>query len=451
MKRFLALVALAVVAGTVAGSARSDTFAVFPGLLPSSGAQNAPGMAVPDSFSARPTRTQSLAVEELRPIWEAAGAAYGIPWPVLAAINKVESDFGKNMGPSSAGAVGWMQFMPTTWLAWGVDASGDGIADPWNARDAIFSAARYLAASGGGDELETAVFAYNHADWYVKEVLDLARVYADGGNELATTLEQLKHELQAAQDDVVRLNGALEDALVRQTDLLAQQADALRAIDRDDLVAERLEAEHRASTLGAEAGDQRDRVAELRSAIARAQARLREARRRTQAASFSPGIGQILSAPSYHDGWAFPVGGGPALVSVGHDHHDYPAADIAAPAGTPVYALANAQVLRAWDRPEGNCGIGVTMQTEDGQTWTYCHLSYLDAKVQPGVSLPVGAAVGLVGTTGHSTGPHLHLQLQPASSYPQEQDWFKSFGGNAFRWQGEQAETVAPVFAVVPS
>ena len=451
MKRLLAIVALVVVAGAAAGSARSDTFAVFDGLLPSSAAQNTPGLLVPESFTSPPAQAQSLAVEELRPIWEAAGAAYGIPWPVLAAINKVESDFGKNMGPSSAGAVGWMQFMPSTWLSWGMDADGDGIADPWNARDAIFSAARYLAASGGGNEIDQAVFAYNHADWYVKEVLDLARVYADGGNELATTLEQLKAELAAAQEDVVRLNGALERALARQTNLLSQQADALRAIDPDDLVAERLEAEHRAASLGTAASAQRGKVADLRSAIARAEARLREARRRTQAASFSPGVGQILSAPSYHDGWAFPVGGGPSLVSVGRDHHDYPAADIAAPAGTPVYALANARVLQAWDRPEGNCGIGVTMQTEDGQTWTYCHLSYLDVKVQAGVSLPVGTAVGLVGTTGHSTGPHLHLQLQPAGSYPQEQDWFKSFGGNAFRWQGEEPETVAPVFSVVPS
>ena len=64
---------------------------------------------------------------------------------MLAAINKIESNFGRNMGPSSAGAIGWMQFMPSTWLRWGVDANGDGVADPWNAYDAVFSAARYLA------------------------------------------------------------------------------------------------------------------------------------------------------------------------------------------------------------------------------------------------------------------------------------------------------------------
>ena len=75
------------------------------------------------------------------------GRGYGVPWNVLAAINKIESNFGRNMGPSSAGAIGWMQFMPSTWLRWGTDADGNGVADPWNPVDAVYSAARYLAAS----------------------------------------------------------------------------------------------------------------------------------------------------------------------------------------------------------------------------------------------------------------------------------------------------------------
>ena len=82
---------------------------------------------------------------------------------MLAAINKIESNFGRNMGPSSAGAVGWMQFMPSTWLRWGTDANGDGVADPWAPEDAVFSAARYLAAAGGRTDLYRGVFAYNHA------------------------------------------------------------------------------------------------------------------------------------------------------------------------------------------------------------------------------------------------------------------------------------------------
>ena len=69
-------------------------------------------------------------VPQLVQLWQRAGSAYGIPWQVLAAINKVESNFGRNMGPSSAGAVGWMQFMPSTWARWGVDANGDGHRRP---------------------------------------------------------------------------------------------------------------------------------------------------------------------------------------------------------------------------------------------------------------------------------------------------------------------------------
>jgi murein DD-endopeptidase MepM/ murein hydrolase activator NlpD len=74
------------------------------------------------------------------------------------------------------------------------------------------------------------------------------------------------------------------------------------------------------------------------------------------------------------------------------------------------------------------------MKTSDGQTWTYCHLSYLDPMVAPGAQLAAGDPVGLVGQTGSATGPHLHLQLQPASSYPQDQPWFQSFAGTAFQW-----------------
>jgi murein DD-endopeptidase MepM/ murein hydrolase activator NlpD len=160
-------------------------------------------------------------------------------------------------------------------------------------------------------------------------------------------------------------------------------------------------------------------------------------------------------APAADGSYVFPVGGGPALVSVSHAHHDYPAADIAAPAGSPVYALTAVIVERAWHTPSGNCGIGLTMRAEDGLAWTYCHLSYLDGAIQPGSFLSAGAPVGLVGSTGHSTGPHLHLQLQPAVAYPQEQPWFEALAGSAFAWQdgtgGLTPATVRthPVFSVV--
>lgn len=114
----------------------------------------------------------------LIPIYVAAGRAYNVPWNVLAAINQIETDFGRiRRQVSYAGALGWMQFMPGTWRAYGVDASGDGVADPFNPVDAIYAAARYLRASGAPDNLRRAVFAYNHADWYVKKVLGVAAQY----------------------------------------------------------------------------------------------------------------------------------------------------------------------------------------------------------------------------------------------------------------------------------
>jgi murein DD-endopeptidase MepM/ murein hydrolase activator NlpD len=121
-----------------------------------------------------------------------------------------------------------------------------------------------------------------------------------------------------------------------------------------------------------------------------------------------------------------------------------------------VYALADALVVAPID--DNRCGIGVTLTTADGQTWTYCHLSYRDPAVQAGTMLLAGALVGLVGSTGRSTGPHLHLQLQPATWYPQDQEWFRSFAGTAYTWQEaytglvdslDDAAVTGPVFAVV--
>src|SRR5918998_1970910 len=85
---------------------------------------------------------------QLMGTWKAAGRAFKINWKILAAITEIESGFGCNMGPSSAGALGWAQFMPATWKIWGMDADGNGKASPYNSTDAIFSSARSLRASG---------------------------------------------------------------------------------------------------------------------------------------------------------------------------------------------------------------------------------------------------------------------------------------------------------------
>jgi membrane-bound lytic murein transglycosylase B len=102
-------------------------------------------------------------------------------WTVLAAIGQIESGDGANNGPSSAGALGPMQFMPGTWAEWGINGFGPpGPPDIMNPLDAIPSAARMLCAAGAGNlaTLRGAIFAYNHATWYVDEVLALAGEYA---------------------------------------------------------------------------------------------------------------------------------------------------------------------------------------------------------------------------------------------------------------------------------
>ena len=117
-------------------------------------------------------------------LYQESAARYcpGLSWTVLAAIGEIESDNGQNMGPSSAGALGPMQFLPSTWATWGTDGFGDtGSPNIWNPYDAVPSAARMLCADGaaqGGQSLWNAIFDYNHASWYVDEVLTLADEYA---------------------------------------------------------------------------------------------------------------------------------------------------------------------------------------------------------------------------------------------------------------------------------
>jgi hypothetical protein len=127
----------------------------------------------------------------LLPIYQAAGIEYGIRWEILAAINEIETDYGRNLHVSSAGALGWMQFMPSTWATYGTDANKDGRRDPYNPVDAIFAAARYLNAAGYERSVRRAIFAYNHADWYVDSVLLRARLIAGTPADLIGSLTGL--------------------------------------------------------------------------------------------------------------------------------------------------------------------------------------------------------------------------------------------------------------------
>jgi hypothetical protein len=127
----------------------------------------------------------------LLPIYQAAGNQYGIRWEILAAINEIESDYGRNLSVSTAGAVGWMQFLPSTWRTYGVDANGDKKKDPYNPVDAIFAAANYLKAAGGQKDIRRAIFAYNHAGWYVDSVMLRAKLIAGVPGDLVGSLTGL--------------------------------------------------------------------------------------------------------------------------------------------------------------------------------------------------------------------------------------------------------------------
>lgn len=154
---------------------------------------------------------QPLIPEEFIPIYKAAEQEFGVPWYLLAAHHRVETIF-STMDPmlSPAGAEGPMQFMPCTFVGWshpscdglgegdipekdkvdpniikkyngyGIDANGDGKADPWDVEDAIFSAANFLAHSGAAEgEFEKAIFTYNHSDQYVDDVLYYMNLYKE--------------------------------------------------------------------------------------------------------------------------------------------------------------------------------------------------------------------------------------------------------------------------------
>jgi hypothetical protein len=115
-----------------------------------------------------------------------AAARFGLDWAVLAGIGRVECDHGRDPAPSctvegqlnSAGAGGPAQFLVSTWQRYGISATGQGPPDMWNPADAILSMANYLRASGAPENYRLAIYAYNHAWWYVADVLAWARRYS---------------------------------------------------------------------------------------------------------------------------------------------------------------------------------------------------------------------------------------------------------------------------------
>jgi hypothetical protein len=148
-----------------------------------------PGENRAEGTSSGDERVSALATAEIPAVYlhyyEEAARRYGLDWAMLAGIGKVECDHGRDPDPScgqegmtnSAGAGGPMQFLASTWAQYGVDGNSDGRVDRWDPADAIYSAANFLRASGAPGDYGRAIFAYNHAAWYVIEVEDWAAKY----------------------------------------------------------------------------------------------------------------------------------------------------------------------------------------------------------------------------------------------------------------------------------
>lgn len=153
---------------------------------------------------------------EYIPVYVAAEEKYGVPWTLLAAHHRIETRFSTTSTlVSPVGAEGHMQFMPCTFVGWqhpsckglgqgdiaekdktnpnvikkyggyGVDANGDGIADPYHIEDAVYSAANFLAIAGvSKGQLKKAIYQYNHSDKYVEDVLFYYKQYRDYSDQL---------------------------------------------------------------------------------------------------------------------------------------------------------------------------------------------------------------------------------------------------------------------------
>jgi cell wall-associated NlpC family hydrolase len=313
MRRLIPLLG-AVLALALSSTAAADTFRVQ---RPHGSGGGGAIAFTPDSTVVpfRGAQSGPMSFEALRGIWQAAGNAYGIPWEVLAAINKVETDFGRNLGPSSAGAIGWMQFMPSTWARWGVDANGDGVADPDNPTDAIFSAAHYLAGCGGQLDIAAAVYCYNHATWYVDEVLGLATQYSQNGGLGLFAVDQVQTRLDNARHEVATSRTQLKAVRAQARQLARREQRFLHVANTAPLLSDQLAARKQSVLIGVRRFAADSRAAQLRRALDTATTQLRTAQDQANAAFASSGT-QLLSTPVFTVGGADASGSGNSVVSI---------------------------------------------------------------------------------------------------------------------------------------
>jgi hypothetical protein len=402
----------------------------------------------------------------LMPIYQGASDAYGLgpQGPgVLAAINGIESGYGANLGPSSAGAIGWMQFLPSTWSVYGVDANGDGTADPNNPEDAIYAAARYLQAAGMPNDTAAAIFAYNHADWYVAEVLANAGCYggAIGTLGLGSGLQQMT--CKAAPHSHVPLDylWAFEDAAARY-DLGEHGVWALAAVARLESNFGRNMSPGQLISVGPLGldrdewnrfevdgdGDGRILHADIQDASATL-AREIWSRGDLRAGLFLHNqaewyVQQVLTQSDQLAGpctsqpgdWNVAL---PASVALGDSAVSNPVpgwqrgridmgVDFSAPPGTPILAPLDSVVVRTGAPGWPGGGGGVLLQLANGR-YMFIYES-VQALVQPGQRVRAGQVIALAGPTSLSTG--IEIGFADANGVPLAHDVYTE--GDVTAW-----------------
>lgn len=261
--------------------------------------------------SGTPTTFANTDMGQYKSIFLKAQSDYDVSWAVLAAIAKIESSFGQNMGPSSAGAIGFMQFMPDTWEKYKQDGNNDGNTDPYDPWDAVFSTANMLKQNGFKDSPEDAIFRYNHSNGYVTQIMELAYSYSS---------------------------------------------------------------------------------------------------------TMLPTGNGIWPLPSNYVAISSEYGNRPHPVYGDKRFHD--GIDLPAPEGTPVFAVQDGRVTWDWYR----AGYGLCVELNHGASETiYAHLSAIATKI--GTQVQEGDVIGYVGSTGLSTGPHLHFGVYVNNNPCNPEQW----------------------------
>lgn len=296
-------------------------------------------------------------------IYVTAGKASGLDWAVLAGVGSIEADHGRlnapgvTSGTNSSGAGGPMQFLVGTWNAYGVDGDGDGDKDIYDPRDAIPGAANYLKASGAPKDYRRALFAYNHATWYVEDVLRRAAKYRATGPADAAPLG-----LEVPGASVPAISGTAAPAPGTQN----------------------IVAEDPAGT--GEPGCAED------------------------------GVGEVVGDP-IAPGKYLPVPKGTPVTGLfgeSRPGHFHAGIDFAAPQGTPIVAIAAGRVsLVQGTAASGGYGNYVCITHGDFESCS-AHMLNGSVRVRMGQSVVGGQQIGREGNTGHSFGAHLHFEIRRA-------------------------------------